>query len=551
MYKQILLFSILIQLYVNVLRCNETKIKINDYYINGVTLSDGNIRAYLGIKYATNSEKENRFMNSQFADVNSDVIGNVRGVPCYLFKRGKIIEYDESSEDCLNFDIYLPANKAPNTLLPLMVYYTNKPYDLVFIQNYLSKGMAVAIVHFREGVFGYFYTGEDSKPNDYGHSDISLSLQWIHKYKSNFNITGYITLIAEEDSASQLSWALERDDVKANMFNKLILLNGNKFSERSIPSKSARVYSARLLKQIDCHIPSYSQATDCLKTKSIEEIKKALDSMEFDEVDGMPFRPFSEVKEKPTLKKNYVTLLGISKNIMSEYKSVDEFNEKYTYRDFKIFLHKLINDYENVNAPLVRRLIMHDYLYTEGNKTDTYNLWQISRRILFDKVFRSPLKELAYDILLPNKKNKIWLFEYEVVNAFETCVKSNFPEYLEKFCQRLNEYIIRFVLKGAPTENSCNPENPTFPMLGSTKRNYFLQLKDDGTVEWDFPFYQRRVTLWNNLIPFLNKLELVGKRLPMADIHDDLFHDQQMPNFYEEDDYQKWHNDIIEGHLEL
>ncbi|CEF59773.1 Carboxylesterase, type B domain-containing protein [Strongyloides ratti] len=335
------------------------------------------------------------------------------------------------------------------------------------------------------------------------------------------------------------------------MFNKVILLNGNKFSERSIPSNNVRIYSAKLLKQIDCHIPSYSQAIDCLKTKSIEEIKNVLNSMVFDEVDGIPFKPYNENKEKPILKKKYNIILGISKNIMSEYMSIDEFNENYSYRDFKIFLHKLVNDNENVNAPLIRRLVMHEYLYAEGNKSDTYYLWKVSRKILNDKVFRSPLKTLAYDILTVDNKNKVWLLEYEINNAFEVCIKSNIPEYLETFCKRLNEYIIRFVKKGSPTENSCNPENPTFPRLGSTKRNYYLILHEDGKVEWDFPFYQRRVTLWNNLIPFMNKLELVGKRFPMADIHNDLFIDQEIPNFYIEDDYQKWHKDITEGHIEL
>uniref|UniRef100_A0A0N4ZCQ9 COesterase domain-containing protein n=1 Tax=Parastrongyloides trichosuri TaxID=131310 RepID=A0A0N4ZCQ9_PARTI len=411
--------------------------------------------------------------------------------------------------------------------------------------------MAIAVVHFREGVFGYFYTGQSNSTNDYGQTDIALSLQWINKYKLNFNITGYVTLVGEEDSASHLSWALEKDDVKDNMFNKVFLFNGNKFSQRSIPSSSVRAYSAKLLKQIDCHIPSYIQATDCLKTKSVEEIKNALDALSFDEIDGIPFRPYNDVQEKLRLKKNYTIILGIGKNIMSEYKSIDEFDETYTYKDFKIFLHKLINENENENAPLIRRLILHDYMYAEGNKTDTYYMWKVTRRILLDKVFRSPLRILAFDILAKQKSSKVWLLEYEVENAFEKCIQSEVPDYLEKFCSRLNGYVIRFVLKGAPTESSCNPENPTFPRIGSTKRDYFLQLKEDGSVEWEFGFYQRKIALWNDLIPFMNKLELVGKRVPMSDIHNDLLLDKQLPNFYEEDDYQKWHIDNNEGHFEL
>lgn len=52
----------------------------------------------------------------------------------------------------------------------------------------------------------------------------------------------------------------------------------------------------------------------------------------------------------------------------------------------------------------------------------------------------------------------------------------------------------------APTADSCDPKNPTFPQMGTSKRPYFVELKADGQPEWSFEFHKPAVELWDNLV---------------------------------------------------
>uniref|UniRef100_A0AC35U5D6 COesterase domain-containing protein n=1 Tax=Rhabditophanes sp. KR3021 TaxID=114890 RepID=A0AC35U5D6_9BILA len=376
-----------------------------------------------------------------------------------------------------------------------------------------------------------------------------LALKWLSNYKNNFGITGLTTVVAEDDAACNLAWVLERDDVNESMFQKVVLLNGgNLYADRGVPSDVVRKYSARLLKKIDCHVPSFQQAADCLRTKSVGDIKNSLDLIGFEEIDGIPFKPYSENKIAPQIKKEYIGLIGIGKKLMDEYKGDNEFSVDYSYADFKLFLHRLINEMENNNAALVRRIILHHYIYSRGDKMDTYYLWRASRRLLHHKLLAVPLRKMIFEDLMANKNNKIWLFEHESVNPLDTCYTINPKNNMVDFCAKLNDYISGMVIRGQPTDSSANSSNPVFPQLGTSKENYYLQLKEGGSIELDSPFYQKPMALFNSLIPFLNKLDLVGKRVPMVDAYADLLQDTTLTNLYQDDDYQRWNE---EEHDEL
>lgn len=128
------------------------------------------------------------------------------------------------------------------------------------------------------------------------------------------------------------------------------------------------------------------------------------------------------------------------------------------------------------------------------------------------------------------------MFQYDVPKPISTCLSAFTPEYLNDFCQWWWKFILRFSTKGAPTQKGCEEGKPKWPALGTTNRNYYVIMHDDGKLEWDHPFALRANALWNELIPVFDQLELKGKRYPVDENDIELVHPLD-----EEDDEQQYH----------
>ncbi|VDO85482.1 unnamed protein product [Heligmosomoides polygyrus] len=75
-------------------------------------------------------------------------------------------------------------------------------------------------------------------------------------------------------------------------------------------------------------------------------------------------------------------------------------------------------------------------------------------------------------------KNDVYLLEYGIDNPPTSCLQDGGWQDIEPFCDKAIQYFTRFATKGQPTKNSCEPTNPTWPAMGSTKRDYYVILKD-------------------------------------------------------------------------
>ncbi|KHJ98635.1 hypothetical protein OESDEN_01389 [Oesophagostomum dentatum] len=230
------------------------------------------------------------------------------------------------------------------------------------------------------------------------------------------------------------------------------------------------------------------------------------------------FKPFGNPFRSPSIAQPAIpTILGLFRQLPKDYPNDDDFDEKYSYADFKRALVGLVPDSLYKNAPLLRRLVLHQYVYTKGDKKDTY--------FLFERM----------------RENSVYLFEYGIDNPPKSCLQDGgWEEEIKPFCDRMFQYFTRFAIKGQPTKSGCDPANPTFPAIGSTKRDYHVILKADGVIEWDFNFHLASVQLWNNLLPALDNLELQGRR-------DAIFkEDVELLPTEAEDDVQEWHQQAAE-----
>lgn len=160
------------------------------------------------------------------------------------------------------------------------------------------------------------------------------------------------------------------------------------------------------------------------------------------------------------------------------------------------------------------------------------------KKILLDRDFIAPTSKLVSE--LRRDKNDVYLLEYGIDNPPTSCLQDGGWQDIEPFCDKAIQYFTRFATKGQPTKNSCEPTNPTWPAMGSTKRDYYVILKADGNIEWDSKFHLAGTQLWNNLLPLLDTLELKGRR-------DAMFNDETLLSSVEvEDDVQEWHRKAAE-----
>ncbi|EPB79770.1 hypothetical protein ANCCEY_01144 [Ancylostoma ceylanicum] len=196
---------------------------------------------------------------------------------------------------------------------------------------------------------------------------------------------------------------------------------------------------------------------------------------------------------------------------MAEYPNDSSFDENYTYTDFKRALAGLLPDSLYRNAPLLRKLVLHQYVYTQGDKKNTYLLFEQMRKALLDRDFIAPTQKLVEE--LKSNKAAVYLFEFGIDNPPKSCLEDGGWEDIKPFCDKMFQYFTRFAVKGQPTKNSCEPTNPTWPAMGSSKRDYHVILK----------------------LPALDQLELKGRR-------DAIFKEEtQLLPTELEDDEQDWH----------
>ncbi|KAK2164457.1 hypothetical protein LSH36_63g06038 [Paralvinella palmiformis] len=91
------------------------------------------------------------------------------------------------SEDCLYLNIYVPGSveEALANPLPVMVFFYGGAYAVGTAEMYPGQELAtdgnvvVVTVNYRVNVMGFFSTGDDAAPGNYGLWDAKAALQWI------------------------------------------------------------------------------------------------------------------------------------------------------------------------------------------------------------------------------------------------------------------------------------------------------------------------------------------------------------------------------------
>ncbi|XP_064480292.1 acetylcholinesterase-like [Ornithodoros turicata] len=282
--------------------------------------------AYLGIPYALPPLGQHRYKAPQA----HPPLGNW---PALSFKPGctQSIDYTGAShgipniaEDCLYLNIYTPNTDTYKPMYAVMVYIHGGNFDHgasnLFPGHMLAASQEVIVVTFnyRLGPLGFFATGDDASPGNYGLMDQEAAIQWVYDHIEAFGGDNTrITLFGTGAGAASAGIHMTNQMAKRKLtFKRVIAQGGAAVAEWAVKEDAILVRNISRLfgEQVGCFSHSSWQLMQCLQYK-------ANNSQEFRLVNVKP--PVGWLPWGPVLDRYTREHLGQSLSVMPE-----EFLEK-------------------------------------------------------------------------------------------------------------------------------------------------------------------------------------------------------------------------------
>ncbi|KAI4888538.1 hypothetical protein NFI96_013034, partial [Prochilodus magdalenae] len=183
----------------------------------------------------------------------------------------------EMSEDCLYLNIYTPSTPGQDTKLPVMVWIHGGALTLgsASMQDgsvlAAYQNVVVVIIQYRLGILGFFSTGDEHAPGNYGLLDQVAALQWVQENIHSFGgDPGAVTIFGE--SAGGVSVSLQiLSPLSAGLFHSAIAESGTAAMDAIITDDPLPV-AQHLAKISGCDISSTKKMVDCIMQLSEDDL---------------------------------------------------------------------------------------------------------------------------------------------------------------------------------------------------------------------------------------------------------------------------------------
>ncbi|HZB89598.1 MAG TPA: carboxylesterase family protein [Terracidiphilus sp.] len=226
-------------------------VKTEQGKVQGKTINDGKVRAYLGLPYAAPPVSELRWRAPEAAEKWKGVRDATKfGARCVQGEVFDDMVFQDSgpSEDCLFLNVYVPADATARSKLPVMFWIHGGGYlggsgsEPRHNGDFLPlKGVVLVTINYRLGVFGFLATNElaqeaNGAAGNYGLMDMIAALHWV-----NANIGGFggdaknVTIFGESAGSFAVS-TLMASPMARGLFSKVIGESGGAFSGSANPS---------------------------------------------------------------------------------------------------------------------------------------------------------------------------------------------------------------------------------------------------------------------------------------------------------------------------
>src|ERR1700722_72715 len=220
------------------------KVKTEQGKVQGKTINNGKVHAFLGLPYAAPPVGDLRWKAPQpAAKWKGDRDATKFGAHC---AQGRVFDdmvFQDAgpSEDCLFLNIYTPADVKDSSKLPVMFWIHGGGYsgggssEPRHNGDFLPlKGVVLVTINYRLGVFGFLVTDELAKENNgsagnYGLLDMVAALGWVKKNIGSFGGDPNNVTIFGESAGSFAVSTLMASPMPQGVFQKAIGESGAAF----------------------------------------------------------------------------------------------------------------------------------------------------------------------------------------------------------------------------------------------------------------------------------------------------------------------------------
>jgi para-nitrobenzyl esterase len=220
------------------------KVNTEQGTVQGKTINDGKVKAFLGLPYAAPPVGDLRWKAPEPpARWKGTRDATNYGAHC---PQGRVFDdmvFQDSgpSESCLFLNVYVPADATEKSKLPVMFWIHGGGYaggassEPRHNGDFLPlKGVVLVTINYRLGILGFLVTDELAKEGNgaagnYGLLDIVAALQWVHDNIGSFGgDSGNVTIFGESAGSFAVS-TLMASPLAQGLFHKAIGESGAAF----------------------------------------------------------------------------------------------------------------------------------------------------------------------------------------------------------------------------------------------------------------------------------------------------------------------------------
>ena len=214
--------------------------------VEGKTINDGKVKAFLGLPYAAPPVGDLRWKAPEPpAKWKGTRDAGKFGAHCAQLHvyDDMIFQDGAGSEDCLFLNVYAPADAKAKSKLPVMFWIHGGGYsggassEPRHNGDFLPlKGVVLVTINYRLGVFGFLATADLAKEADgatgnYGLRDQVAALQWVKENIGQFGgDPGNVTIFGESAGSFAVSTLMAAPSAQG-LFQKAIGESGAAFSD--------------------------------------------------------------------------------------------------------------------------------------------------------------------------------------------------------------------------------------------------------------------------------------------------------------------------------
>lgn len=145
--------------------------------------------------------------------------------------------------------------------------------------NLASKGVVVVTVNYRLGPFGFFSTGDDVMPGNYGMLDQVLALRWVRDNIRAFGGNpGSVTIFGESAGAASSSLHV-LSPMSRGLFHRAIMESGSSFNlwgtERPATAVKLDNITRMVGERVGCRFPGSPELLSCLRNVDARNLLNA------------------------------------------------------------------------------------------------------------------------------------------------------------------------------------------------------------------------------------------------------------------------------------